>query len=366
MAATIAYARRTLGATWPNPSVGALVVRFDGETPRVVGRGVTVAGGRGKPHAEREALAQAGELARGATLYVTLEPCSHYGTTPPCVEAVIASGIARVVTAQEDPDSRVAGRGHAILRQAGIAVTAGVGTAAAERGLIGHFTRMRRGRPYVTLKLAVSADDQIGRVDEGRVAVTGPDARGRVHVMRSEHDAILVGIRTALADDPDLTVRLPGLEARSPVRVIFDSQARLPLDSRLVATARDVPVWLVATEAAPRHRIEGLRGAGVEMLVVPAGPDRRLDLQHALASLAWKGITSILLEGGATLAADFLARDLVDELALFRSNTHIGVDGVAAPPALSGIEAGTNDRFALQSRHHVGDDRLSFFRRRPS
>jgi diaminohydroxyphosphoribosylaminopyrimidine deaminase/5-amino-6-(5-phosphoribosylamino)uracil reductase len=270
------------------------------------------------------------------------------------------------VTAQEDPDSRVAGRGLAILKQAGIAVTAGVGAAAAERGLIGHFTRMRRGRPYVTLKLAVSADDQIGRTEEGRVAITGADTRGRVHMMRAEHDAILVGIRTALADDPDLTVRLPGLEARSPVRVIFDSRARLPLDSRLVATAHDVPVWLVATEAAPRHRIEGLRGAGVEMLIVPSGPDGRLDPQHALASIAWKGITSILLEGGATLAGDFLSRDLVDELALFRSSLHIGVEGVAAPPALVGIEAGANDRFTLQSRHHVGEDSLSLFRRRPS
>jgi len=365
MMAAIAYARRNLGRTWPNPSVGALVVRFDGGVPRVVGRGVTVAGGRGKPHAERQALAEAGELARGATLYVTLEPCSHYGTTPPCVEAIIAAGIARVVTAEADPDSRVAGRGHAILDEAGISVTAGVLADAAERGLAGHFTRMRRGRPFVTCKLAVSADDQIGRADEGRVAITGADAHGRVHVMRAEHDAILVGIRTALADDPDLTVRLPGMQDRSPVRIIFDSRARLPLDSRLVATAREVPVWLVATESAPRHRIEGLRGAGVDMLIVPAGADGRLDPHHALATIAWKGITSILLEGGATLAGEFLARDLVDELALFRSNRHIGADGVAAPPMIAAIEAGANARFVAQSRHHIGEDSLKIFRRRP-
>jgi diaminohydroxyphosphoribosylaminopyrimidine deaminase/5-amino-6-(5-phosphoribosylamino)uracil reductase len=364
MAAAIAYARRNLGRTWPNPSVGALVVRFDDGLPHVVGRGVTVAGGRGKPHAEREALRQAGDLARGATLYVTLEPCSHYGTTPPCVEAVIAAGIARVVTAQDDPDSRVAGRGHALLRAAGISVTHGIGAEDAERGLAGHFIRMRRGRPFVTVKLAVSADDQIGRIDEGRVAITGADARGRVHIMRAEHDAILIGIRTALADDPELTVRLPGLEDRSPVRVVFDSRARLPLDSRLVATARDAPVWLVATEAAPRHRIEGLRGAGVEILVVPAGADGRLDPQHALASLAWKGITSIMLEGGALLAGDFFDRDLVDELALFRSNIHIGLDGVSAPSVINAIEAGTNNRFLPKSRHHIGEDRLTLFRRR--
>jgi diaminohydroxyphosphoribosylaminopyrimidine deaminase/5-amino-6-(5-phosphoribosylamino)uracil reductase len=282
------------------------------------------------------------------------------------VEAVIAAGIARVVSAQEDPDSRVAGRGHAILTRAGIAVTAGVGAKAAEAGLAGHFTRMRRGRPFVTLKLAVSGDGKIGRVEEGRVAITGADARARVHIMRAEHDAILVGIRTALADDPDLTVRLPGMAHRSPVRVIFDSRARLPLDSRLVATARDVPVWLVATEAAPRHRIDGLRGAGVEMLIVPAGADGRLDPQHALASLAWKGITSILLEGGAMLAADFLARDLVDELALFTSPTHIGEDGVAAPAMVGAIAADVSDRFERTSRHHVGADSLSHFRRRPT
>jgi diaminohydroxyphosphoribosylaminopyrimidine deaminase/5-amino-6-(5-phosphoribosylamino)uracil reductase len=321
---------------------------------------------RGKPHAEREALRQAGDLARGATLYVTLEPCSHYGTTPPCVEAVIATGIARVVTAQEDPDSRVAGRGHAMLRAAGISVTAGVCAAEATSGLAGHFTRMRRGRPFVTVKLAVSVDDQIGRIDEGRVAITGTDARGRVHILRAEHDAILVGIRTALADDPDLTVRLPGLEHRSPVRVIFDSRARLPLDSRLVATAREVPVWLVTTEAAPRHRIEGLRGAGVEILMVPSAADGRLDPQHALASLAWKGITSILLEGGALLAGDFFDRDLVDELALFRSNLHIGDDGVSAPAVIHAIETGANDRYLPISRHHIGDDLLKVFRRKPS
>ena len=212
MAAAIAYARRNLGATWPNPSVGALVVRFDDPArPVVVGRGVTVAGGRGKPHAEREALRQAGDLARGATLYVTLEPCSHYGTTPPCVEAVIAAGIARVVTAQDDPDSRVAGRGHEMLRKAGILVKAGVNAQAAERGLIGHFTRMRRGRPYVTCKLAVSADDEIGRLDEGRVAITGSDARGRVHVMRAEHDAILVGILVISSTAGTITLSSPAL-----------------------------------------------------------------------------------------------------------------------------------------------------------
>ncbi len=364
MLAAIAYARRNLGATWPNPSVGALVVRYDDPAhPTVVGRGVTVAGGRGKPHAEREALRQAGELARGATLYVTLEPCSHYGTTPPCVEAILAAGIARVVSAQYDPDSRVAGRGHEILRQAGVAVTADVMAADAERGLAGHFIRMRRGRPFVTLKLAVSADDQIGRSEEGRVAITGEEARGRVHILRAEHDAILVGIRTVLADDPDLTVRLPGMRQRSPVRVIFDSRARLPLDSRLVASAHDVPVWLVASELAPRHRIEGLRGAGVEMLIVPSAADGRLDPHHALATLAWKGITSILVEGGAQVATEFLQRDLVDEIALFRSQMPIGPDGVAAPALLGGIEAGDANRFRLDARHVVGNDRLTVYRR---
>jgi diaminohydroxyphosphoribosylaminopyrimidine deaminase/5-amino-6-(5-phosphoribosylamino)uracil reductase len=367
MLAAIAYARRNLGCTWPNPSVGAIVVRYDNpDRPVVVGRGVTVAGGRGKPHAEREALKQAGELARGATLYVTLEPCSHYGTTPPCVEAILEAGIARVVSAQHDPDSRVAGRGHEILLKAGVAVTPGVMADEAERGLAGHFIRMRRGRPYVTLKLAVSSDGQIGRRDEGRVAVTGEDARGRVHIMRAEHDAILVGIRTALADDPDLTVRLPGMEHRSPVRIVFDSKARLPLDSRLIATAHEVPVWIVASEHAPRHRIEGLRGAGVETLIVPSAADGRIDPHHALASIAWKGITSVLVEGGAQVASEFLARDLVDEVALFRSPRAIGPDGVAAPGALPGLEEEETVRFHFVSRHLAGDDRLTIYRRTPT
>ncbi|MDR3494407.1 MAG: bifunctional diaminohydroxyphosphoribosylaminopyrimidine deaminase/5-amino-6-(5-phosphoribosylamino)uracil reductase RibD [Ancalomicrobiaceae bacterium] len=364
MRATIAYARRNLGRTWPNPSVGALVVRFDGDLPRVVARGVTEAGGRGKPHAERIALAAAGQAARGATLYVTLEPCSHYGTTPPCVEAIIAAGISRVVVAEGDPDSRVAGRGVKILRDAGVEVKTAVLADTAEPGLAGHFTRMRRGRPEVTLKLAVSADGAIGRTDAGRVAISGPEAKGRVHIMRAEHDAIVVGIGTALADDPELTVRLPGMAHRSPVRILFDSRARLPLDSKLVVSAREVPVWLVGGEAAPRHRIDALRGAGVDVLPVPMGPDGRIDPRHALASLAWKGITSVLVEGGAALGQELLNLDLVDELAVFRSPVVIGERRVAAPAAVTAILAGDVGRFEWIASHRVGADRLQQFRRR--
>lgn len=364
MRAAIAYARRNLGRTWPNPSVGALVVRFEAAGPRVVARGVTEAGGRGKPHAERIALAAAGAAARGATLYVTLEPCSHYGTTPPCVEAIIAAGIARVVVAQGDPDSRVAGRGVKILRDAGIEVKTEVLADTAEAGLAGHITRMRRGRPFITFKLAVSADGAIGQAGAGQVAISGPEARGRVHILRAEHDAILIGVGTALIDDPELTVRLPGMAHRSPVRIVFDSRARLPLDSRLVVTARDVPVWLVTGEMAPRHRIEALRAAGVDVLPVPTGPDGRVDPRHAMASLAWKGITSVLVEGGAALGQELLGLDLVDELAIYRSDVIVGGERIAAPAAVTAILAGDVGRFEWTASHQVGADRLYEFRRR--
>ncbi|MEJ1158599.1 bifunctional diaminohydroxyphosphoribosylaminopyrimidine deaminase/5-amino-6-(5-phosphoribosylamino)uracil reductase RibD [Prosthecomicrobium sp. N25] len=362
MDAAIRIGRRHLGLTRPNPSVGAIVVRQGPDGPEVVGRGTTSRGGR--PHAERNALAEAGERARGATLYVTLEPCSQHGKpTPGCSEAILEAGIARVVTAQEDPDSRVAGRGHAMLRAAGVEVVVGVGAAEAERGLANHFTRMRRGRPRILLKLAVSADGMVGRRREGRVPITGEEARAFAQVMRSELDAVMVGIGTALLDDPSLTVRLPGMEAASPTRIVIDSRARLPLASRLARTAREVPVYLVATEAAPRARVEALREAGVEVLVVPTAPDGHVDLVKALTTLSWKGVPSVLVEGGSELAASLLAQDLVDDLAVFRSAVRVETDGVPAPAALARIETGADDRYLPVDRRRVGADRLTLYRR---
>lgn len=363
MDAAIRLGRRHLGLTRPNPSVGAILVRFEADGPKVVGRGTTARGGR--PHAERIALEEAGERARGATLYVTLEPCSKHGKpTPGCAEAILEHGVARVVTATVDPDSRVAGRGHAMLRAAGVEVIVGVGEKDAERGLANHFTRMRRGRPRVILKLAVSADGMVGRPDVGRVPITAEAARAFAQVMRSEVDGIMVGIGTALIDDPELTVRLPGMESTSPPRIVVDSRARLPLSSKLVGSVDRVPLTLITTEQAPRARVEALRAAGVEILMVPAAPSGHVDIVKGLTSLSWQGVPSVLVEGGSRLAADLLAHDLVDELVVFRSDVVVGEGGVRAPAALADIQANRDDRFEAVAQRRIGADRLAVWRRR--
>src|SRR6202158_3906770 len=263
MQLALTLGRRGQGRTWPNPAVGAVVVK-DGV---IVGRGWTQPGGR--PHAEPVALARAGEAARGATLYVTLEPCSHIGKSPPCADAIIAAGIARVVSAIEDPNPEVAGQGHAKLRAAGIAVDIGLGAAEAAHDHAGHFRRIRAKRPHVILKLAVSSDDKIGAAGRKPLAISGEAARARVHLLRAQCDAILVGIGTVLADNPRLTCRLPGMEARSPVRVVLDRSLRVPGTSRLVQSARETPLWVMTSnlaEAAARMEL----GAG-------GGPRVRLD-----------------------------------------------------------------------------------------
>lgn len=361
MGAAIRLARRHLGQTAPNPSVGAIVVGPGPDGPQVLGRGVTALGGR--PHAEPQALAQAGAAARGATLYVTLEPCSHHGRTPPCTEAIIAAGIARVVVACGDPDPRVAGHGFARLRAAGITVVEGVCAEEASEGLAGHVSRVTRGRPMVQLKLAVSADRMLGRRNEPRLAVTGPAARAFVHALRAEVDAIVVGIGTALVDDPELTVRLPGLQNASPIRVVFDTAARLPLDGQLARTARDVPVRVLVGEGAPTDRRRALAALGVEVVPVPEGQDGRIDPDAALSILAAYGITSVMIEGGAEIAAALTERDLVDEIALFESDRVIGADGLRLPAAIeAAIEP--DGGFAVVARQLVGPDRFTLRRRR--
>ncbi len=328
MAAALALARRGLGRTWPNPAVGAVIVR-DG---CVVGRGWTQPGGR--PHAETEALRRAGERARGGTLYVTLEPCAHHGRTPPCAEAVIAAGVVRVVSAIEDPFPRVNGRGHALLREAGIAVETGLGAAEAREVNQGFLTRVARSRPMVTLKLATSLDGRIAtRTGESRW-ITGESARRRTHLLRATHDAVMVGIGTALADDPELTCRLPGLDDRRAVRVVADSDARLPLDSRLMRSARRHPLWLIVRQGADDGRVEALASAGAEVLRVLAGRDNRLDPDSALESLARQGLTRVLVEGGGTLAAALLKAGLVDRVVWFRAPTIVGGDGMPAVAAM--------------------------------
>ncbi len=328
MRLALAIGRRNLGRTWPNPSVGAVVVAGETGRERVIAQGVTAPGGR--PHAEPLVLAMAGEGARGATLYVTLEPCSHHGATPPCVDAIIASGITRVVTAIEDPDSRVAGRGHARLAQAGIAVTQNVLRDEAARDHRGHFTRVTKGRPSLHLKLARTQDGFASGAPDERLRITGPIADGAVHLWRAHADAILVGIGTARADDPSLTVRLPGLSQRSPLRIVLDSTLRLSPASHLVRSARDIPTLVMTTRSAPIHAKRMLASFGVETIQVTACSSGRIDLSAALARLAEHGLTRICCEGGPHLADSLAAADLVDVCTLVTGPRAIGGGGLPA------------------------------------
>ncbi|WP_029618524.1 bifunctional diaminohydroxyphosphoribosylaminopyrimidine deaminase/5-amino-6-(5-phosphoribosylamino)uracil reductase RibD [Pseudorhizobium marinum] len=375
MAAALRLSRWNTGLTATNPSVAALVVR-DGA---IVGQAVTAPGGR--PHAETQALAIAGDRARGATLYVTLEPCSHHGRTPPCANAIVAAGVARAVVSLTDPDPRVSGRGLAILREAGITVESGVMEEEGRRALSAYLMRQTRGRPHVTLKLAVSADGMIGRQGhapgEGQLAITGPAARAQSHVLRAESDAILVGIGTALADDPDLTCRLPGLEHRSPLRIVLDRHLALPVTSKLVRTADAVPVLIAALPSPPRGegarradegatpaeraaRHQALTAAGVEILVPESLP-------MLLAALAARGISSLLVEGGATVAKSFLAAGLVDRILLFTGATTVGEGGIESPLRHPDIGAENSTAapagFRLIRTATFGPDRLAEYER---
>jgi diaminohydroxyphosphoribosylaminopyrimidine deaminase/5-amino-6-(5-phosphoribosylamino)uracil reductase len=361
MALALALGARGLGRTWPNPAVGAVIVRNDGAGPVIVGRGWTQPGGR--PHAETEALQRAGEAARGATLYVTLEPCSHHGKTPPCADAIVAAGVARVVSAMVDPNPEVSGAGHWRMAEAGIVVEVGVGAEEAARAHAGHIRRVRDGRPHVLLKLAVSADGKAGLAGRRPAAITGEPARARVHGLRAISDAVLTGIGTVLADDPLLSCRLPGMAARSPVRVVLDSALRLPPESRLAVTARETPLWVVTGEAAPNERAEALQRRGAEVLSV-ASSGGELDLAGVLRKLAERGITRLMVEAGPILAAAFLAADVVDEAVLLRAPTSIGPDGI---DALEGrpLEALTRSpRLLLRGSETIGADTMEHYERR--
>jgi diaminohydroxyphosphoribosylaminopyrimidine deaminase/5-amino-6-(5-phosphoribosylamino)uracil reductase len=357
MTLALALGRRGLGRTWPNPAVGAVVVRDDGTAPVIVGRGWTQAGGR--PHAETEAIARAGAAAPGATLYVTLEPCSHYGRTPPCADAIVAAGIARVVSAMIDPNPEVAGAGHRRMAERGIVVEVGVGGEQAQRDHAGHIRRVQDGRPHVALKLAVSADGKAGLAGRRPVAITGSAVRNRVHLMRATYDAVLTGIGTALSDDPLLTCRLPGMEARSPVRIVLDSRLRLPLDGRLAGTARSTPLWLVTADTAPREREGALLERGIEVLRTA---DPR-DLPAVLRVLAERGITRLMVEAGPILSAAFVSADLVDEAMLFRSPNPLAPDAIDALEGLP-LEALTRSaRLVRTASEAVGPDTVEQYLR---
>ncbi|ODM77540.1 bifunctional diaminohydroxyphosphoribosylaminopyrimidine deaminase/5-amino-6-(5-phosphoribosylamino)uracil reductase RibD [Bradyrhizobium elkanii] len=357
MQLALALGRRGLGRTWPNPAVGAVIVK-DGV---IVGRGWTQAGGR--PHAEVEALRRAGDAARGATLYVTLEPCSHFGRSPPCADAVVAAGLARVVSAIEDPNPEVAGQGHAKLRAAGIAVDVGLCAAEAARDHAGHFRRIRDKRPHVILKLAVSADDKIAASGHKPVTISGEAARPRVHLLRAQSDAILVGIGTVKADDPLLTCRLPGMAARSPVRLVLDRALRISGDSRLVHSARETPLWVLTSDMAEAPAAVKLGAAGAQVIRVTASAPQGLDLPSVLHALAEKGISRLLVEGGSRVANSFVAGGLVDEIWLLRGPDAIGADGVPALDAMPLDAITQSPAFRLRASETLGEDVLTIYDR---
>ncbi|WP_407174846.1 bifunctional diaminohydroxyphosphoribosylaminopyrimidine deaminase/5-amino-6-(5-phosphoribosylamino)uracil reductase RibD [Bradyrhizobium sp. STM 3562] len=357
MRLALTLGRRGLGRTWPNPAVGAVVVK-DGI---IVGRGWTQPGGR--PHAEPVALQRAGNATRGATLYVTLEPCSHFGKSPPCTDAVIASGIARVVAAIEDPNPEVAGQGFAKLRAAGIAVDVGLGAEEAAYAHAGHFRRVRDRRPHVILKLAISEDGKIGASGRKPVAITGEAARRRVHLLRAQSDALLVGIGTVLADDPLLTCRLPGMEALSPVRVVLDRALRIPGDSRLVHSARETPLWVMASELAEAPSAAKLGAAGAQVIRMPPTVTSGLDVPAVLRTLAEKGITRLMVEGGSRIASSFVTAGLVDEAWLLRAPDAIGEGGVNALDALPLTAITQSPAFRVRASESLGKDVLTVYER---
>ncbi len=354
LAMALGLGRRHAGTTWPNPSVGCLIVS-DG---RVLGRGVTARGGA--PHAEILALNEAGGDVLGACVYVSLEPCAHQGKTPPCANALADAGVARVVYPFDDPDPRVGGKGRTLLEDRGIEVVSGVMTREAARDLSGFLARNLHKRPHVTLKLAISSDGKIAATPGKPTAITGALAVARGHLMRAHVDAVMVGIGTILADDPQLTCRLDGLEDLSPVRVVADTAARLPLDSGLARTARDVPVWLLAGEDAPERRLSGLAECGVEIMAMPVRRGH-IVLPAAFAALAERGINNVMVEGGAEIAQNVIKQGLIDEVALFRAPAVLGPDGLdaLAETPLSAITE--NREFTVMDEMMLDDDRLTHY-----
>lgn len=343
------------GRTMPNPSVGCVIVK-DG---RIVGAARTADGGR--PHAETQALAQAGEMARGATAYCTLEPCAHQGVTGPCAQALIDAGVSRVCIGAIDPDPRVASAGIRMLKRAGIAVETGLCEREAHMQHRAFFKRLQHRSPLVTLKLATSLDGYITSPNHKNRWVTGEASRLHVHRLRAAHDVILTGIGTVLADDPMLNCRLPGMEEQSPIRVVLDTQLRLPLSSQLVASVHAYPTWVITTaygvEQAASHATD-LRERGVKLMV--ADSETRITPGEAMRLLAGEGVTSVFVEAGPQLASAFLEADAVDRLYWYRSDKLFG----GGAPALSGhAEAAMakSPRLTHLKRVAYGSDQLDIY-----
>ncbi|MFT4716661.1 MAG: diaminohydroxyphosphoribosylaminopyrimidine deaminase [Paracoccaceae bacterium] len=354
MKLALSLGRRGQGRTWPNPSVGCVIVKEN----QVMGRGWTQAGGR--PHGETQALSQAGHHARGATAYVTLEPCAHIGKTPPCAEALIAAGIVRVVTAATDPDSRVAGRGHEILRRAGITVDTGCLAAEATLDHAGFFNRINLGRPYVTLKLAASFDGRIATKSGESQWITGAGARRLVHLERATHDAVMIGSGTAIADDPTLNVRDLGV-THQPIRLVCDTALKTDPGGKLGQSARDIPLWI-----CHGPKVTGSGWAGTDAKLIPCETDEtgRLEMTDVLNKLAKAGLTRIFCEGGGQLAASLLAADYVDRLVGFTAGLTLGADAIPAIAALPDGALADQPRFVLDRVQKIGPDALHVWHRR--
>ena len=361
MAIALGLARRSLGAAWPNPAVGCVIVNDRGDGPIVAGRGCTAPGGR--PHAETEALRRAGALAEGATAYVSLEPCAHHGETPPCAEALAKAGVSRVVVAVTDPDTRVSGAGIEYLRAAGIVVELGLLGDEASDVNAGFFTRVSDNRPLVTLKLATSLDGRIATATGDSQWITGERARAWSHGLRARNDAIAIGIGTALTDDPALSCRLPGLVARSPVRVVFDSALRLPHDSQLVTDAGSARLIVITAIGADQSRRAALEEMNVEVIEVDPDIDGRPDVAAAMQSLAHLGITRLLCEGGGQLAAALIAARVVDRVAWFRAPMLLGDDGLPSLEAFGVERVSDAPAFIRSGLQAVGKDTLESYRR---
>ena len=358
MRVALSLARRGLGSVWPNPAVGCVIV----SRGRIVGRGWTQPGGR--PHAETEALAQAGDQAAGGCAYVTLEPCNHHGRTPPCSEALLGAGIVRVVTALEDPDPRVSGGGHERLREGGITVVSDVLRRKAEDVNAGFLRRVRDGRPLVTLKVASTLDGKIASGTGESKWITGPEARARGHLLRANHDAIMIGIGTALADDPELTCRLGGLSDHSPIRIVVDSHLRLGLDSALVRTANATPTWVFTLPDA--GNADAFRDKGVEVVTIAPDHTGRPDPVGIVRAVAAKGITRLLAEGGGSLAASLLGAGVIDRIAWFRASGIMGGDGLSAVGPFGVVAPDGMARFKAVECVAAGDDVMELYERQDS
>lgn len=356
MALAVSLGARGLGRVWPNPAVGCVLVKVG----RVVGRGWTDIGGR--PHAEVKALAQAGDLAKGACAYVSLEPCNHTGKTGPCAQALIDAGVARVVVACQDPDPRVAGGGIARMRAAGIEVVTGVLEDEGLRAHEGFFSRLQKGRPMVTLKVATSLDGRIATASGESQWITGPEARRRVHGMRARHDAVMVGAGTARADDPSLTVRGMG-EVPQPVRVVVSGRLDVPVESVLGRSAREIPVWLLHGTDAPEAARQAWGATGAVLMECALGAGGQVDAGAVLQRLGEAGLTRVFCEGGGALAASLLAADVVDRLAVFSGGVILGAEGTPAVSAMGIAALAEAPGFRLEQVEQVGADGLSIWAR---